>query len=164
MKQKREFGWVIQMADTLTCEIAEQMCGIRLNSRTQEGRSVPPMDVVYGVVEGRYRMHLRFRAEPRLFCRLAENMIGAPPESMEEVQEYATEFFNVLCGRFISEIYRQTKLSARFYPTRYRRASATPNLEERDTVVTRYYVSEQEELAEFSWAASLYEYLQKGVE
>lgn len=163
MKQKKEFGWVIQMADTLTCEITEQMCGIRLNSRTQVERNAPPMDVVYGLVEGRYRMCLKFRAEPRLFCRLAENMIGAPPESMEEVQEYATEFFNVLCGRFISEIYQQTKLPARFYPTRYGEALGAPDLEEYDAAVTRYYISEQEELAEFSWAASLYEYLQKGV-
>jgi len=107
------------------------------------------MDGVYGWVDG--GIQLLFRAEPRLFQRLAANMLGAPARDAEEVQEFATEFFNTLCGRFISELYRVAKGPARFHPTRYETYPNVTPLGE-DTVVLSYS-SEEQETAEFSWTA-----------
>lgn len=157
-------NWVVEMADTLAREILEQLAGIRL-SRCSVG-SVPPytpaprMDGVYGHVEGAYRMELFFCAEPSLFQRLACNMIGAPAED-EEVQEYAAEFVNMLCGRFISEIYRATKISARFFPTQYQPYPYEVKTKDGSALRTLYYISEEQETAEFSWTEDTIELLLK---
>lgn len=144
--------WIPQMADLLVYEVVEQMSGIQLGSCSRSDERDGEMETVYGLVEGEYQMHLRFRAEPRMFSRLAKNMIGEDPQDQEEIQEYATEFFNVLCGRFVSEIYRSTKLSGRFLPTTYgaRPNGVRPN--EDDGECTRYFLSEEQELVEFSWS------------
>ena len=108
--------WVNQMAGTLVCEIIELMAGIQLQhhpawEHTARERDI---DAIYGFVEGDFPMKLRFLAEPRMLSRLARNMLGSEPEE-GEAQEYAMEFFNILCGRFISELYKATETTARFF-------------------------------------------------
>ena len=152
------------MADALLREILEQLAGIRLTRcppRTPKGAG-PPMDGVYGKVDGAYQMQLLFRAEPRIFQRLACRMIGAPAKDTQEVQEYATEFANVLCGRFISEIYRATKVPARFYPTQYETYPDSSPLGDETEISTIFYASEDQEAAEFSWTADSVAMLLKG--
>lgn len=162
--QDKEIAWVTEMADALLREILEQLSGIRLSRRppwTPKGAG-PPMDGVYGRVDGAYQMRLLFRAEPRVFQRLASNMIGAPAKDAQEVQEYATEFANVLCGRFISEIYRATKVPARFYPTQYETYPDIPLLGDDTEISTIFYASEDQEAADFSWTADSVAMLLKG--
>ncbi len=139
------------MADVLTCEIIQEMASISIGRCTKLGVPESELDLVYGLVDGDYQMELLFRAEPRFFYRMAENMIGDPPEDELEVQEYASEFFNTLCGRFISEIYRATRRPARFHPIRYQTASECQGICEDGMFVSLYFVSDQKEYVEFSW-------------
>lgn len=46
--------------------------------------------------------------------RLTEHMMGEEVSCEEDIEDYFTEFFNVLCGRFFREIHRLTKVAAIF--------------------------------------------------
>lgn len=142
--------WVLKMADLLVLEILQQMCGIQMMSRAVEETAHVAMDTVYGFVDGEYRMQLWFRAEPRIFGRIAGNMMGKSPQQ-QDIQDYAEEFFNVLCGRFVSEIYQTTQMKARFLPTHYGVPPKESCEIENKLVCTRCFISEDQELAEFSW-------------
>lgn len=144
--------WVCQMADVLTCEIIDVMSGIHLVRCPRSMMKSVEMDVVHGEVDGEYQMRLRFSAEPRMFERLARNMIGSEPESDEEIQEYATEFFNVLCGRFVSELSLISKTKARFYPTTFGKRSVGCCLDQEDQKYSLYFISEEQEQVQFSWS------------
>ena len=94
---------------------------------------------------------MRFLAEPRLFSRLAQNMAGSQLNS-DEIQEYAMEFFNVLCGRFLSELYKAADTAARFCPTRYELYPDLISLKDQVMLSTLYFISDEQELAAFSWS------------
>ena len=106
------------------------------------------------VVEAGERIKLRFLAEPRMLSRLARNMLGSEPEK-GEAQEYAMEFFNILCGRFISELYKATETTTRFFPTRYEALPNPTGLGGDTSLSTVYFISDEEELAAFSWTAEV---------
>ena len=150
MREQLNEPWVSRMADILVFEILEQMSGIRVKTGCERASAEETMDTVYGLIDGEYRMELRFRAQPSMFRRLTENMMGEPPQE-EDVRDYAEEFFNVLCGRFVSEIYRTTKMKGRFLPTQYGKPLKVLAAEEWSSSCTRCFVSEEKELAEFSW-------------
>ena len=119
-------------------------------ARRSEGRAIA---MITGQVSGDFQIELHFFAQRALFMRLTKNMVGYDPDE-EEVQEYAMEFFNILCGRFISELYKASKTSARFFPTEYDRTPdrGMPGQKAEDKTV--YLISEQQELAAFSWTAA----------
>ena len=88
-----------------------------------------------------------------MFSRLAQNMAGSQLSS-DEIQEYAMEFFNVLCGRFLSELYKATNTTAKFYPTRYELYPDLMCLKDQVVMLsTLYFISDEQELAAFSWSA-----------
>ena len=137
-------------------EITREMSGIDLRSvppnapQLREGRRT---DAVHGLVDGEHPIQVQFRAEPRLFVRLARNMIGQDPEDGEEVREYATEYFNVLCGRFLSELYRMGNI--RVHNMTIPRSEVFPNVTEmeRENLHALHFISEEEEIVTFSWTA-----------
>lgn len=147
-----DYDWIDHMVVVLICEITELMSGIRLKpgpswaDPAMEGH----VDSIYGYTEGGCQMELRFWAEPRMLYRLAQNMMGEPPQE-GEVRECATEFFNILCGRFISEFCKASHTSARFFPPRYEGAENIGLLRNDAGFRTVYFVSGEQELAAFSW-------------
>ena len=155
MEKEYPMDWVEQMAESLVYEIVEQMSGIVLRrsepwERLSEGMEI---DMITGYVSGDFQIKLLCFAQRALFMRLTKNMVGYEPDE-EEAQEYAMEFFNILCGRFISELYKASKTSARFFPTEYDRTPdrGMPGQNAEDKTV--YLISEQQELAAFSWTAA----------
>lgn len=147
--------WVVQMAEVLVREILELMSGIQLrhHSPWKNDTGEKRLEAIYGFVDGDYQIKLCFFAEPSLFFRLAKNMTGNEPQR-DEAQEYAMEFFNILCGRFISELYKATKTSARFFPTKYEASLDISILNEEPSLSTTYFISDEQELAAFSWSAT----------
>lgn len=145
--------WVSDMARTMVQEITQVMTGVVFQPGVPPPpESVPRMEAIIGHVEGACSIELRFLAEPALLRCLVENMSAAPAGD-QEVQEYAMEYFNVLCGRFISEIYKATGISARFFPTRYEVYPDLSSLSDQFSMRTVYFTSEQGHLAAFSWTS-----------
>lgn len=143
-------NWISNMAKILTCEILSEMADIPMELYSHRCMPLSSLDTLCGLVDGDYRMTVHFRAEPRFFYRLAKNMICGEPEDAEEIQEYAREFFNTLCGRFISEIYRMTQIPARFYPIEYETAEIHQPGDEKECTIL-HFLSDEQEYAELSW-------------
>ena len=149
--------WVGDLAEELTREIMMKMAGIHL-LRVDDGHlSDVKKDIVYGYLDENRTMQLQFSAEKTFFHRLAKNIIGDEPEDEEEVQEYAAEFANVLCGRFVSEICRTANTVARLRPTVY----GGEEKENHETLQTIHFISDRQEDVSFSWSREVIEALLK---
>lgn len=153
MQRKIDQAWVSQLAGTLLCEIMYQMSGITLAEvgRLPTDFHQRQVGIVCGRTIGEYTIHMWLVAEEALFRRMAERMIGAPPRDQSEIEEYATEFFNVICGRFVSELYYLYGSSARFLPTTYTHPQDAGEMCARDRLNTVKLVSDGDEGAIFSW-------------
>lgn len=136
------------MAEHLTREITAQMAGIALTRVDERVSSYENMEVVYGFLDGECTMQLQLAAGKEFFHRLAESIIGEEPQDEEEVREYAAEFANVLCGRFVSEICRATNTVARFRPTVY---GGKPEEIDQDLLSVHFTTDRQEKVL-FSWS------------
>ena len=105
--------WVEEMAVKLTCDITDQMANIHLTCVPEIGKFEEQM-VMVGVcalIGGDSTFSVRLCAEKSLIVRLVRNMTGLDAND-EDVQDYAMEFFNTLCGRFISEIINKNKMNS----------------------------------------------------
>ena len=143
--------WIYQMASRLTCEILEVMAGVKL-TKWPTGDSSTKMDTVYGLVSGKDDIQIQFEADPKLFARMARNMIGGEPEDEFEVQEYAAEIFNVLCGRIVSELCDASKTVLHFRPIEYKAYSDEEPMEYSHALDTLYFKSDNDEFARLSWS------------
>jgi len=117
-----------------------------------EGFKENQLGIVFGETIGDFNIQMRLQADLNLFMRMACNMIGMEPKDQTEVEEYATEFFNIICGRFVSKICDLTGQSARFLPTVYEKppgADAKGLDSENNTI---FFVSDSNEGAIFYWA------------
>jgi hypothetical protein len=144
--------WITQTAEAMVREILKQMANVqvRLLSASQKQAGVT-MDDVYDHIYGDRQMEVQLRAEPELFYRMAKNIGGTDPQDEDEIADYATEIFNVLCGRFISEICNRDHISMRFNPPQYRKSSYVSRTEGNETLHTLSFRTEKEELLEFAW-------------
>jgi hypothetical protein len=127
------------------------MSGIEMQRQPTGQTPETQMDTVYSEVDGDYRLEVWFRAEHRWFQRLASCLLGEQTEDETDIQESATEFFNVLCGRFVSELCRTTHFPARLDRPRFTRAAAESGVPAAETRSILYFETEEQERAEFSW-------------
>ena len=134
-----------------------KMAGIHLVRCDDRCESDAQKDIVFGFLDGDPTMQLQFAAEKSFFHRLAASILGDEPEDEEEIREYAAEFANVLCGRFVSELCRATNTVARFRPTVY--GGENINYEKLQTV---RFVSDHQEEVTFSWGRDAMAALLKG--
>lgn len=141
------------MAEELLCEIMCQMSGIVLEEVPQlpTNFTMRKLGIVVGATIGDFDIKMRLIAERALFERLANNMIGEPAKDFDEVEEYATEFFNIVCGRFVSELYVLTGQSARFLPTTYMHVQEDADPYGESTINIVRFMSDGDEGAVFSW-------------
>lgn len=146
--------WVSQLAKELLCEIMDQMSGIHLSevSDDTEQFKMQHRDAVYGETTGDFILLMSLVADRKLFERMAEGIIGDRPTDQVEVEEYTTEFFNIVCGRFISELYNMTGQSARFLPSTYKNTTDRADGYGMDAANMVKFISDSGESAVFSWA------------
>lgn len=144
--------WVSEMAETLVCEITKQMSGIVLHSLKDQPPEHRRMAVVCGFIGGDYTLRVQFFADRSLFYRLTKRMLGEEPNE-EDIEDYAIEFFNILCGRFLSEIVNQTHISARLLPIKYELPTEETMPEADETMCTLNFISDSQEQVAFSWTS-----------
>jgi len=145
-------AWVSLLAEQLICEIADQMGAIRLSceqSASRDETSNRKMSVISAEIGGDYNISIYFLAEHSLFLRLARNMLGEEPGE-EDVRIYVGEFFNIVCGRFISELINKADISVQLMLVDGELQSAEEILKE-ELIKSLYFVSDMKEYAVFSW-------------
>ena len=144
--------WVEQMARDLVCGITKQMADIHLTPVSKVGKMEEQM-VLVGVcalIGGDSTFSVRLCSEKSLIVRLVRNMTGLEADE-EDVRDYAVEFFNTLCGRFISEIINKNRMNARILRIRYESPLEWKKHEQEETFVVLDFVSEENEYVSFSW-------------
>lgn len=145
-------AWVHTMVETLVCEILTEMANLRIWRAEEpiEALKRRKMIGVCATIGGDYTFKMRFFAEKPFFYRLAKNMMGEEPDE-EDIRDYAMEFINVVCGRFISEIINETHIKARLMPVEYRMPTNGELQEEEESMQTMGFVGDGQEYAAFSW-------------
>lgn len=83
---------------------------LRASDREPDGE----LCTVYAVFERGYQTSLSFCAEASLFVRLTKRMLQTETVGRQDVENYAKEYFNILCGRIATQIFQITKVPARF--------------------------------------------------
>jgi hypothetical protein len=157
--QNDQDAWIADLAKYMVSEVLEEWAGISV-SISEEAVPTTRMDTVFSHVDGDCSIEVQFRAEPSVFYQMARNILEEEPESPEEVREFAEEFFNVLCGRFIAEICTARDLSIRLHPPTYQTADVGARaIGFREPQAAVFFQTDQKELAEFSWSHSLTELL-----
>jgi chemotaxis protein CheY-P-specific phosphatase CheC len=152
MCESKSRDWVYTMAEQLVCDVMDQMAHISVQRQAERTTPDVEMDSVYGYINGYDQMEIRFRAEPSVFRRLTDGILGGNSENEEDIQETAVEFFNVLCGRFVSELSTITHVPARFFSPQYKTVTNDSQQESSEPLSTVFFETDNKELAEFSWS------------
>lgn len=116
---------VQQILDDAARDITKRLAGIELERAQWPQGDSSDIASLYTATTGSYSITVVYHAETRLLRYIAEKMKRRPIEDAEEVEMYAKEYFNILCGHIISKINRLTKASARFGVPNYRRGFYT---------------------------------------
>ncbi len=144
--------WVEQMAQDLVCDITKQMADIHLTRVPKVGKIKEQM-VMVGVcalIGGDSTFSVRLCSEKSLIVCLVRNMTGLEADD-EDVRDYAMEFFNTLCGRFISEIINKNRMKARILRISYENPLEWKKHEKEEKFVVLDFVSREDEYISFSW-------------
>ncbi len=145
--------WISVMAQEMVLEVTDWMAGITLTScpKAQFEPYQQPMDSVLVCAGGKTKISVQFQADPRMFFRLAQKMIGEDPADQEEVQEYAIEYVNVLCGRFISHLFSHWHEKTRYFFPKYEMPPNVTAVDKKEGAQSLFFLSEMQECVVFSW-------------
>ena len=127
-------------------DITRQIAKIDLRLCSQDPDPANELCTLHTTIDGDYHTELVLHADRALLHRLTENMMEAKTTDPEDMEEYSKEFFNVLCGHIVSEIFRRTKLPARFHTPCFAYGD-TDEEKAKDKIRIRY-ASDQAERAE----------------
>ena len=100
----------------MTQKITQNVAHIDLTLCDMEPDPHRDLCSVYTTLSGGFSTRFVLCGERTFFHRLTENILGHPTDDPEDLEEYTKEYFNVLCGRLVGEIYRVTKRGAKFHP------------------------------------------------
>lgn len=100
------------LLDAAVREVTEQISGICLSP----GGEPPGEDLctVYIAFRKEFRSSLSLRADAAMLARMAQRAIGIEAVTPQDLEDFAKEYLNVLCGHIAAILYRDTKKAARF--------------------------------------------------
>lgn len=84
-------------------------------------------------------------ADKEFSKRLTEHMMGESDFSQEDIEDYFTEFFNILCGQFFGEIHRMTKVAAIFQVPKFKHDRGEQEISTDSVKQSICFVSEKNE-------------------
>ncbi len=122
------------LMDKVIVQITQQVAKIDLT-----GCNVAPSDEdqtrlcsVQTILDGLYHEKWEFCADREFFHRVTENMMETQSDDPTDLEEYSKEFFNVLCGHLVAEIFRYTNVPTRFEVPSFVSACPTNLCEQED--------------------------------
>lgn len=103
-----------KILDNAIRDITKRIAGIDLETANWPQDENGDVASLYTVTKGSYRITVVYHAETRLLRYIADKMARRPVEDPEDMEMYAKEYFNILCGSIVSKINQITNSSARF--------------------------------------------------
>lgn len=101
-----------EIFDQVIREVIQQEADITL--RSSDTKLSGEVCTVYAAFNRGYHTSLSLCAERSMFVRMTRRMMEKDEVTPQEVELYAKEHFNVLCGHIASRLYQITKVPARF--------------------------------------------------
>lgn len=133
-----------EIFDEIIRDITQREAGICLHAQAS-----PPegeLCTVFATFEHGYHTSLSLCAEMSIFRRLTQHMMEMEEVSPQDVEDFAKEYFNVLCGHIVSRLFQLTKVPARFGVPSFYHGRYVPEDQLKHIVLT--YSSEQNETAQ----------------
>ena len=123
-----------EIFDQVVRDITRREAGICL----APGEAEPSGEIytVYAVFERGFGTCLSMSAEAAMFVRLTRGMMQREDVTDRDVEDFTKEYFNVLCGHIVAQLYRETKVPARFSPPSFRAGRYIPEDHLRHIVLT----------------------------
>ena len=103
-----------KLFDETLQEVTRRVGGIRLQ---QEGGDLPPEGEVYTVYvkfDRGVRSSLCLSADKSMFLRLTRFMMRREDVTRQDIEDFAKEYFNVVCGHIAAKLFQKTQVSSRF--------------------------------------------------
>lgn len=98
--------------DRIIREVTESSAGIALTrGEAAPGKHICTVHI--GFRKG-FRSSLSLRADAALFARLAQAILQEEHITAQDLEDVAKEYFNVLCGHVLAQLYPVTRTPARF--------------------------------------------------
>lgn len=135
---------LVEIFDQLVREVTRREAGICLAPGSNEPAG--ELFTVYTVFERGFNTCLSLSAEASMFVRLTQGMMRKEDVTRRDVEDFAKEYFNVLCGHIVSRLFRETRIPARFRPPVFRSGWYVPEDHRRQIVLT--YVGDGNERAQ----------------
>lgn len=122
--------------DRIIREVTEASAGISL-IRGEAALGEHICTVHIGFRRG-FHSSLSLRADAALFARMARSVLkGEEHITVQDLEDVAKEYFNVLCGHIAAALYKSTHVSARFSVPSFHWGSYSPE-DHREQFVIRY--------------------------
>ena len=135
-----------EMLDTVVREVTETTAGIRLYHDTQ-----PPageLCTIYITFQKGLHSGISLCAEAAMLRRMTQNFIQSKDVTLQDLEDFSKEYFNVVCGRVAAILFKTTKVAARFCVPDFYQGRYRPDGFQDQFVLT--YSSDQRENAELT--------------
>ena len=123
-----------QILDQAVQDVTECTAGVRLHQGEQSpGEDLCTVQITF---DRGFRTSLTLCADTGLLYRMACNSFHEESVSLEDLEEFSKEYFNVLCGRIAGAMFRATQVPAHFGPPVFYRGRYEPEGREIQFVLT----------------------------
>ncbi len=123
-----------KILDQAVQDVTECTAGVRLHQENQSpGEDLCTVQITF---DRGFRTSLTLCADTGLLYRMASNSFHEESVSLEDLEEFSKEYFNVLCGRIAGAMFRATQVPAHFGPPVFYRGRYEPEGREIQFVLT----------------------------
>ncbi len=135
-----------EVLDRITRQVTEESAGIHLHP----GKSGPEKDqcTVHVRFHRGFLSNLSLRADVEMFTRLARSMLQTEQITVQDLEDVAKEYFNVLCGHIVAALYKATHVGSRFGVPSFHRGAFIPKNRREQFVLN--YSSDRDEAAQLA--------------
>ncbi len=123
-----------EILDRAIQDVTEQTAGVRLNQNNQSpGEDICTVHITF---DKGFSTSLTLCADTSLLYRMARNSFHEDEVPPEDLEEFAKEYFNVLCGKIAGAMFQTTQVAAHFGQPMFCRGRYEPEGQEIQFVLT----------------------------
>ena len=75
---------------------------------------------VHTILEGEHSSALLLCADTTLLTRLAQNIMHSSEVTLQDIEDVAKEYLNIICGQVVAGLFRTARVTSRFQIPRFR--------------------------------------------
>ncbi len=139
-----------KILDQALQDVTERTAGVCLRQGDQPlGEDLCTVHITF---DQGFDTSLTLCADTSLLARMARNSFHEETVTQEDLEEFGKEYFNVLCGKIVGAIFRETQMPAHFGTPTFYKGRYEPEDQEVQFILT--YSDEQREGAQLIHHAS----------